>query len=207
MYIIGIAGGTASGKTTVVKEIVNSLPEGQVVVIPQDSYYKDSSHVPVEERQYINFDHPDAFDWDLLVQQLAQLRNGEPIDQPTYSYITCTRQPETIHIEPRKVIIIEGIMTLVSKELRDLMDLKIFVDAPDDERLIRLIRRDIVERGRTPEMVLSRYERIVKAMHDEFIEPTKKFADILIPQGGNNQKAIKALQMAIQYFIGNDSDV
>lgn len=206
MYIIGIAGGTASGKTTVVKEIVNSLPEGQVVVIPQDSYYKDSSHVPVEERQYINFDHPDAFDWDLLVQQLAQLRNGEPIDQPTYSYITCTRQPETIHIEPRKVIIIEGIMTLVSKELRDLMDLKIFVDAPDDERLIRLIRRDIVERGRTPEMVLSRYERIVKAMHDEFIEPTKKFADILIPQGGNNQKAIKALQMAIQYFIGNDSD-
>lgn len=207
MYIIGIAGGTASGKTTVVKEIVNSLPKGQVVVIPQDSYYKDSSHVPVEERQYINFDHPDAFDWDLLVQQLAQLRNGEPIDQPTYSYITCTRQPETIHIEPRKVIIIEGIMTLVSKELRDLMDLKIFVDAPDDERLIRLIRRDIVERGRTPEMVLSRYERIVKAMHDEFIEPTKKFADILIPQGGNNQKAIKALQMAIQYFIGNDSDV
>ncbi|MBE6294760.1 MAG: uridine kinase [Bacteroidales bacterium] len=207
MYIIGIAGGTASGKTTVVKEIVNSLPEGQVVVIPQDSYYKDSSHVPVEERQYINFDHPDAFDWDLLVQQLAQLRNGEPIDQPTYSYITCTRQPETIHIEPRKVIIIEGIMTLVSKELRDLMDLKIFVDAPDDERLIRLIRRDIVERGRTPEMVLSRYERIVKAMHDEFIEPTKKFADILIPQGGNNQKAIKALQMAIQYFIGNDNDV
>lgn len=207
MYIIGIAGGTASGKTTVVKEIVNSLPEGQVVVIPQDSYYKDSSHVPVEERQYINFDHPDAFDWDLLVQQLAQLRNGEPIDQPTYSYITCTRQPETIHIEPRKVIIIEGIMTLVSKELRDLMDLKIFVDAPDDERLIRLIRRDIVERGRTPEMVLSRYERIVKAMHNEFIEPTKKFADILIPQGGNNQKAIKALQMAIQYFIGNDSDV
>ena len=206
MYIIGIAGGTASGKTTVVKEIVNSLPEGQVVVIPQDSYYKDSSHVPVEERQYINFDHPDAFDWVLLVQQLAQLRNGEPIDQPTYSYITCTRQPETIHIEPRKVIIIEGIMTLVSKELRDLMDLKIFVDAPDDERLIRLIRRDIVERGRTPEMVLSRYERIVKAMHDEFIEPTKKFADILIPQGGNNQKAIKALQMAIQYFIGNDSD-
>lgn len=207
MYIIGIAGGTASGKTTVVKEIVNSLPKGQVVVIPQDSYYKDSSHVPVEERQYINFDHPDAFDWDLLVQQLAQLRNGEPIDQPTYSYITCTRQPETIHIEPRKVIIIEGIMTLVSKELRDLMDLKIFVDAPDDERLIRLIRRDIVERGRTPEMVLSRYERIVKAMHNEFIEPTKKFADILIPQGGNNQKAIKALQMAIQYFIGNDSDV
>ncbi|MBQ2787394.1 MAG: uridine kinase [Bacteroidaceae bacterium] len=200
MYIIGIAGGTASGKTTVVKEIANSLPGGEAVVIPQDSYYKDSSHVPVEERQFINFDHPDAFDWDLLVEQITQLRNGNSIEQPTYSYITCTRQPETIHIEPKKVIIIEGIMALVNPELREMMDLKIFVDAADDERLIRLIRRDIVERGRTTEMVLSRYERIVKAMHDEFIEPTKKYADIIIPQGGKNVKAIKALQMAIQFF-------
>lgn len=202
MYIIGIAGGTASGKSTVVKEIVNSLPQGEVVVIPQDSYYKDSSHVPVEERQFINFDHPDAFDWDLLVEQLTMLRNGVAIDQPTYSYLTCTRQPETIHIEPKKIIIIEGIMALVHQDMRELMDLKVFVDAPDDDRLIRLIRRDSVERGRTPEMVLSRYERIVKAMHDEFIEPTKKYADIIIPQGGSNSKAIKALQMAIQYFIG-----
>ena len=201
MYIIGIAGGTASGKTTVVKEIVNSLPNGEVVVIPQDSYYKDSSHVPVEERQYINFDHPDAFDWDLLVEQITMLRQGKAIDQPTYSYITSTRQPETVHIEPSKVIIIEGIMALVSPQLRELMDLKIFVDAADDDRLMRLIRRDIVERGRTAEMVLSRYERIVKAMHEEFIEPTKKYADIIIPQGGTNEKAIKALQMAIQYFI------
>lgn len=201
MYIIGIAGGTASGKTTVVKEIVNSLPAGEVVVIPQDSYYKDSSHVPVEQRQFINFDHPEAFDWELMVEQLTMLREGKSIDQPTYSYITCTRQPETVHIEPRKIIIIEGIMALVSPELRELMDLKIFVDAEADDRLIRLIRRDIVERGRTPEMVLSRYERIVKAMHDEFIEPTKKYADIIIPQGGSNEKAIKALQMAIQFFL------
>lgn len=201
MYIIGIAGGTASGKTTVVKEIVNSLPNGEVVVIPQDSYYKDSSHVPAEERLYINFDHPDAFDWDLLVEQITMLRQGKAIDQPTYSYITSTRQPETVHIEPSKVIIIEGIMALVSPQLRELMDLKIFVDAADDDRLMRLIRRDIVERGRTAEMVLSRYERIVKAMHEEFIEPTKKYADIIIPQGGTNEKAIKALQMAIQYFI------
>ncbi len=201
MYIIGIAGGTASGKTTVVKEIVNSLPAGEVVVIPQDSYYKDSSHVPVEKRQFINFDHPEAFDWELMVEQLTMLREGKSIDQPTYSYITCTRQPETVHIEPRKIIIIEGIMALVSPELRELMDLKIFVDAEADDRLIRLIRRDIVERGRTPEMVLSRYERIVKAMHDEFIEPTKKYADIIIPQGGSNEKAIKALQMAIQFFL------
>ena len=119
MYIIGIAGGTGSGKTTVVKEIVNSLPEGSVVVIPQDSYYKDSSHVPVEERQFINFDHPDAFDWELLVKQIGMLREGKAIDQPTYSYITCTRQPEVVHIEPKEVIIIEGIMALVNPELRD----------------------------------------------------------------------------------------
>ena len=197
MYIIGIAGGTGSGKTTVVKEIVNSLPKDSVVVIPQDSYYKDSSHIPVEERQFINFDHPDAFDWELLVEQIAMLRSGKAIEQPTYSYITCTRQPEVIHIEPKEVIIVEGIMALVNPELRDLMDLKIFVDA----RLIRLIRRDVIERGRTAETVISRYERIVKDMHWEFIEPTKKFADIIMPQGGHNKKAIKALQMSIGYFL------
>lgn len=201
MYIIGIAGGTASGKTTVVKEIADSLPDGEVAVIPQDSYYKDSSHVPVEERQFINFDHPDAFDWNLMVEQITMLRNGKAIEQPTYSYITCTRQPETRHIEPRKIIIIEGIMALVNPRLRKLMDLKIFVDTADDDRLIRLIRRDIIERGRTAEMVISRYERVLKAMHYEFIEPTKKFADIIIPQGGSNSKAIKALQMAIAHFI------
>lgn len=201
MYIIGIAGGTASGKTTVVKEIADSMPQDEVVVIPQDSYYKDSSHVPVEERQFINFDHPDAFDWELLVEQLYMLREGKAIEQPTYSYLTCTRQPETIHIEPKKIIIIEGIMALVNPRLRELMDLKVYVDADDDDRLIRLIRRDVVERGRTPEMVLSRYERIVKSMHREFIEPTKKYADIIIPQGGSNHKAIKTLQMAIQFFI------
>ena len=144
MYSIGIAGGTGSGKTTVVKEIVNSLPEGSVAVIPQDSYYKDSSHVPVEERQFINFDHPDAFDWELLIEQIAQLRQGKCIEQPTYSYITCTRQPETIRIEPKEVIIVEGIMALVHPELRELMDLKIFVDADADDRLIRLIRRDVI---------------------------------------------------------------
>lgn len=201
MYIIGIAGGTASGKTTVVRKIAESLPQGEVVVIPQDSYYKDSSHVPVEERKFINFDHPDAFDWDLLIEQIAMLRRGEAIEQPTYSYVSCTRQPETIHIEPRKIIIIEGIMAFVKPELRELMDLKVFVDADADERLIRLIRRDISERGRTHEFAISRYERSVKAMHDEFIEPTKQYADMIITQGGNNEKAVRALQMAISYFI------
>lgn len=197
MYIIGIAGGTGSGKTTVVKEIVDSLPAASVAVIPQDSYYNDSSHVPVEERQNINFDHPDAFDWDLLVEQIKMLRDGKAIDQPTYSYLTCTRQPEIVHVEPKEVIIIEGIMALVSPELRNLMDLKIFVDADADDRLIRLIRRDVVERGRTAEAVISRYERVVKAMHEQFIEPTKKYADIIIPQGGHNKQAIKMLQMSV----------
>ena len=197
MYIIGIAGGTGSGKTTVVKEIVDSLPAASVAVIPQDSYYNDSSHVPVEERQNINFDHPDAFDWDLLVEQIKMLRDGKAIDQPTYSYLTCTRQPEIVHVEPKEVIIIEGIMALVSPELRNLMDLKIFVDADADDRLIRLVRRDVVERGRTAETVISRYERVVKAMHEQFIEPTKKYADIIIPQGGHNKQAIKMLQMSV----------
>ena len=197
MYIIGIAGGTGSGKTTVVKEIVDSLSAASVAVIPQDSYYNDSSHVPVEERQNINFDHPDAFDWDLLVEQIKMLRDGKAIDQPTYSYLTCTRQPEIVHVEPKEVIIIEGIMALVSPELRNLMDLKIFVDADADDRLIRLIRRDVVERGRTAEAVISRYERVVKAMHEQFIEPTKKYADIIIPQGGHNKQAIKMLQMSV----------
>ena len=201
MYIIGIAGGTGSGKSTVVKEIVNSLPDSSVAVIPQDSYYKDSSDVPVEKRQFINFDHPDAFDWNLLIEQITMLREGKAIDQPTYSYITCTRQPQVVHIGPRDVIIVEGIMALVNPELRELMDLKVFVDAEADDRLIRIIRRDVIERGRTAEAVISRYERVVKEMHWEFIEPTKKFADIIIPQGGHNKKAIKALQMTIGYFL------
>lgn len=201
MYIIGIAGGTGSGKTTVVKELIDSLPAASVAVIPQDSYYNDSSHVPVQERQNINFDHPDAFDWELLVEQIKMLREGKAIEQPTYSYITCTRQPEVVHIEPKEVIIIEGIMALVKPELRDLMDLKVFVDADADDRLIRLIRRDVVERGRTPEIVISRYERVVKAMHEQFIEPTKKYADIIITQGGHNKQAIKMMKMSIGGFI------
>ena len=149
MLIIGIAGGTGSGKTTVVRKIIESLPVGEVVLLPQDSYYKDSSHVPVEERQNINFDHPDAFEWSLLSKHVVMLKEGKSIEQPTYSYLTCTRQPETIHIEPREVVIIEGILALCDKKLRNMMDLKIFVDADPDERLIRVIQRDVIERGRT----------------------------------------------------------
>lgn len=202
MIIIGIAGGTGSGKTTVVKSIVDSLPTNEVALLPLDSYYKDSSHVPIEERQNINFDHPDAFDWELLSKQVEMLRQGKAIEQPVYSYLTCTRQPETIHIEPRKVVIIEGILALSDKRLRDLMDLRVFVDADSDERLIRVIQRDVIERGRTAEAVMDRYVKVLKPMHQEFIEPAKQYADLIVPQGGHNWKAIEILKLYIEKIIG-----
>lgn len=205
MLIIGIAGGTGSGKTTVVKKIIESLPASEVVLLPQDSYYKDSSHVPVEERQYINFDHPDAFEWSLLSKHVAMLREGKSIEQPTYSYLTCSRLPETIHIEPHNVIIIEGILALCDKKLRNMMDLKVFVDADPDERLIRVIQRDMVERGRTAEAVMERYIRVLKPMHQQFIEPCKRYADLIVPEGGNNQVAIDILTMYIKQHI-HDND-
>lgn len=200
MLIIGIAGGTGSGKTTVVKKIIESLPPNEVVLLPQDSYYNDSSHVPIEERQLINFDHPDAFDWTLLSKHLISLRQGKSIEQPTYSYLTCTRQPETIHIESCDVVIVEGILALCDENLRAQMDLKIFVDADPDERLIRVINRDIIERGRTVEMVMERYTRVLKPMHLQFIESTKRYADLIIPQGGENKIAIDIL---IKYIEKN----
>lgn len=193
MLIIGIAGGTGSGKTTVVRNIVDKLPAGEVVILPQDSYYKDSSNVPAEERQNINFDHPNAFDWDLLHEHIKLLKDMRPIEQPTYSFLTCTRQAETVHIEPKDVIIIEGILALSDPRLRALMDLKIFVDADSDERLIRVIQRDVIERGRTAEAVMERYTRVLKPMHLQFIEPTKRYADIIIPEGGNNTVAVDIL--------------
>lgn len=201
MYIIGIAGGTGSGKTTVVRKIVETLPGSKVAVIPQDSYYNDNTGIPMEERRKINFDHPNAFDWKLLIQQINDLRAGKPIEQPTYSYLECNRQPETIHIDPCEVIIIEGIMALCRKELRDLMDLKLFVDADPDDRLMRVITRDIAERGRTAQMVMDRYIDVLKPMHLEFIEPTKRYADLIIPQGGNNQKAIDIMRTYITHRL------
>jgi uridine kinase len=198
MFIIGIAGGTGSGKTTVVRKLIERLPKGDVVVIPQDSYYKDSSHVPVEERQNINFDHPDAFEWSLLSKHIHMLKEGQAIEQPIYDYITCTRQPQTIHIEPKDVIIVEGIMALRDKSLRDQMDLKIFVDADADDRLVRVIKRDIIERGRTTEAVIERYQRVLKPMHEQFIEPCKRYADVIIPQGGHNNAAINVMAKFIK---------
>ena len=201
MTIIGIAGGTGSGRTTVVRKIVEALPPHYVAVLPLDSYYNDTSHMTEEERHAINFDHPDAFDWKLLGKQVNDLRNGKAIEQPTYSYLKCNRLPETVHVEPKPVIIIEGIMTLLNKKLRELMDLKIYVDTDDDERLIRNIRRDIVERGRTVEMVVDRYLEVLKPMHEQFIEPTKRFADIIIPQGGDNKRGINILCRYIEGLV------
>ena len=162
MIIIGIAGGTGSGKTTVVNKIINSLPQGEVAVIPQDSYYKDLSHIPMEERSKINFDEPDAIEWPLLVRQLQMLRDGKAIQMPTYSYLTCTRQPETVEVRPSDVVIVEGILVLNDPVLRDMMDIKVFVDADADDRLIRVIARDCIERGRTPQMVIERYQDVLK---------------------------------------------
>ncbi len=201
MLIIGIAGGTGSGKTTVVRKIVESLPAGEVVLLPLDSYYKDNAGIPLAERQRINFDHPDAFDWDLLSLHVDMLRAGKSIEQPVYSYLTCTRQPETVHIEPRDVVIIEGILTLGDVRLRGMMDLKVYVDADPDERLIRVIQRDMLERGRTAEAVMERYIRVLKPMHQQFIEPCKRYADLIVPQGGNNQVAIGILTMYIKRHL------
>ena len=200
--IIGIAGGTGSGKTTVVRKIIESLPEGSVAVVSQDSYYKDSSHLPWEERRAQNFDEPRAFDWELLYRHLDMLREGYAIEEPIYDYVTCSRLQETTLVEPREVIILEGIMALVDPSIRELLDMKVFVDADSDERLIRVIRRDSVERGRTVENLIDRYQRIIKPMHNLHIEPTKAYADLIVPQGGSNNVAIDVLTQFIQKIIG-----
>lgn len=201
MIIIGVAGGTGSGKTTVVKKIVESLPPHYVAVVPLDSYYNDTTGMTDEARRAINFDHPDAFDWQLLIEHMKMLKSGKSVEQPTYSYIISNRLRETVHVEPKPVILVEGIMTLVNKELRDMMDIKIFVDTDSDERLIRNIQRDVVERGRTVDMVIDRYLKVLKPMHEQFIEPSKKYADIIIPLGGENKTGINIIKSYIEKII------
>ena len=202
MIVIGIAGGTGSGKTTVVRKIIEQLPANQVSIIPQDSYYKRAPEgVALSELRKMNYDHPDAFDWDLLEQQIKELKEGRAIEQPTYSVHICDRLPETIHVEPTNVIIIEGIMALYRKEMRDMMDLRIYVDADSDERLIRVIERDVVERGRTARVVMDRYLKVLKPMHREFIEPTKEFAHLIIPQGGENVRAVEIMKIYIEKIL------
>ena len=205
MLIIGIAGGSGSGKTTVVKAITEQLQEN-VVVIPQDSYYKDLSHYTEEQKRVHNFDHPDSIDFDLLREQLQELREGKVVDQPVYSYITCGRSKhETVTVRPADVIIVEGILIFTDPKLRELMDIKIFVDADDDDRLMRVMARDIVERGKTVEWVIERYSRTVKPMYLQFIEPSKRYADIIIPQGGHNKVAIDVISATIEKSLAQNS--
>lgn len=198
MFTIGIAGGTGSGKTTVVKKILERIPRDRVALVPQDSYYRDSSHLPLEERQKMNFDHPDSLEFDLLVNHIRQLKAGHPVPQPIYSYLTCTRAKETIPIEPREVIILEGILIYTHMPLVEEIDIKVFVDADSDDRLGRVIERDMMERGRSVQQVLDRYEKTVKPMHLQFIEPSKRYADIIVPQGGMNEVAISILLNTIE---------
>ena len=185
MLVIGIAGGSGSGKTTVVRELVDKLPQGSVSVISQDAYYYDNGFRTPEEKKQINFDHPDAIEWDLLIDHIDRLKNGETVPMPIYTYVTCARSKEVIHVQPTEVIIVEGIMVLTNDELRKRMDIKVYVDTDSDERLMRIIRRDIAERGRTWEDVLKHYQKFVKPMHQQFIEPTKRSADIILPQGSS----------------------
>jgi len=198
LFTIGIAGGTGSGKTTVVRKIMERIPSDRVALIPQDSYYRDSSHLPMEERQKMNFDHPDSLEFDLLVKHIRQLKKGIPIEQPIYSYLTCTRAKETVPVEPKEVIIIEGILIYTHLPLIREIDIKVFVDADSDDRLGRVIQRDMMERGRDVKTVLDRYEKTVKPMHLQFIEPSKRYADIIIPQGGMNEVAISILLNTIE---------
>jgi len=198
MLIIGIAGGSGSGKTTVVKKIIKSLPKDSVSVISQDAYYKDNGHLSAEERAKINFDHPSSIEFNLLIKHLDALKGGSSIEMPIYSYLTCARSKETITISPKKVIIVEGILILTSPRMRDRMDIKVFVDADGDDRLMRIIWRDLEERGRSFQKVLEHYDKFVKPMHLQFIEPTKRYADIIVPQGGKNQVAIDILSSRIK---------
>ena len=198
MLIIGIAGGSGSGKTTVVKKIIDNLPKNSVSVISQDSYYKDNGRLSDEEKKKINFDHPASIEFELLNKHIDKLMLGESIQRPVYNYVTCARAEETVPIEPKKVIIIEGILILTNARLRKKLGIKIFVDADADDRLIRIIYRDLIERGRSVQDVLKHYESFVKPMHLLFIEPTKRYADIIVPQGGTNHVAIDILSSKIK---------
>ena len=201
MLIVGIAGGTGSGKTTVVRKVMERFPNEEVAVIPQDAYYRDNSHIPLEERQKINFDHPDSVEFTLLIKHLKELNQGRSIEMPVYSYLTCVRSQETIPVKPARVLLVEGILILSDNELRKLLDIKVFVDADPDDRLGRVIQRDIVERGRSVMNVLERYHDTVKPSHLQFIEPSKRYADIIIPGGGENQVGIEVLISIIEKHL------
>ncbi|HOE57301.1 MAG TPA: uridine kinase [Bacillota bacterium] len=200
--VIGIAGGTGSGKSTVSKAIMDSIPEKNVIIIEQDCYYKEQDHLPPEERVKINYDHPLAFDTELLIDHIVKLINGQAIEKPQYDFTVHNRKKQTLKVEPKDVILLEGILILDSPRLRDLMDIKIFVDTDADVRIIRRIVRDMRDRGRSLESVITQYLNAVKPAHNEFCEPTKRYADIIIPEGGYNKVAIDIMVTKVKSIIG-----
>lgn len=203
-FIIGIAGGTGSGKTTIAHSVLEILGGKRVVLIQQDAYYRDLNHLTFEERTQINFDHPDSFETDLLVEQLRSLRSGRSVDRPVYDYAAHTRNSQVVRIEPEPVILVEGILVLVEPDLRDQFDLKIYIDTDADLRLVRRLRRDIVERGRSVEAVLIQYETTVRPMHLQFVEPSKRYADIIVPEG-YNPGAVGTVTSMIRHYLAEQS--
>ena len=199
--VIGIAGGSGSGKTTVSKEISKRLPADRVLILTEDAYYNDNSALSMDERKKINYDHPNAYDTDLLIEQLQDLLDGKAIEMPTYNFNILSRAKDTIHVEPADIIILEGILVLASEELRKFMDIKLFVDADDDIRFIRRLQRDTQERGRSIDWIISQYLATVKPSYNQFVEPSKKYADIIIPQGGENQVAIDMVSSKLLSLI------
>jgi uridine kinase len=199
--VIGVTGGSGSGKTTVSREIIERLHGESVVMIPQDAYYNDQRDVPMAQRHNVNYDHPDAFDHKLLIAQVQALLSGQAIEQPIYDYTEHTRSNQTVHIEPANVIILEGVLLFTDPSVRDLLDIKVYVDTDDDLRFIRRLQRDIVERGRSVESVISQYLDTVKPMYHQFVEPTKRYADIILPEGGANIVGINMLEAQIRDIL------
>ncbi len=202
---IGVAGGTGSGKTTIALKILERVGFDRVAYVPHDAYYRDASHLPPAERSRLNYDHPNALDNDLLIAHLQQLQAGKAVEIPVYDFVTHTRRPETRHIEPQPVIMVEGILIFADKRLRDLMDVKIFVDTDADLRFIRRLKRDMEERGRTPESVINQYLNTVRPMHLEFVEPSKRYADVIIPEGGHNEVAIEMVAARLKALVAERS--
>jgi uridine kinase len=205
--VIGIAGGSGSGKTTIAREIRKKLPHDRILVVTQDSYYKDNAGIPMEKRRQINYDHPDAYDMPLMNKQLRQLLNWQPVETPIYDFTKLTRSDKTEHTEPAGIILLEGILVLADPNLRKLMDIKVFVDNDDDIRFIRRLKRDTTERGRTQEQVIRQYLKTVKPMYNQFIEPSKRYADIIVPEGGKNKVAIRMLANQIRSILRNEEEL
>ncbi|MCI1466864.1 MAG: uridine kinase [Lactobacillus sp.] len=202
--VIGIAGGSGSGKTTIAREIRKKLPNDRILAVTQDAYYKDNAGIPMEERRKINYDHPDAYDMPLMIKQLHQLLNWQAVDMPVYDFTKLTRSSETVHVEPAGIILLEGILVLTDKRLRDMMDIKVFVDNDDDIRFIRRLKRDTEKRARSQEQVINQYLKTVKPMYNQFVEPSKRYADIIVPEGGHNHVAIHMLANQIRSILRNE---